>query len=145
MKYTTLLSVILLTLSFNVHSQCRINYGFYDLVFEENFDNITNINQLSNVWQFHHDDPGWGWGDNYNSETNTTTFGEYYDQSSVSIQPGGILRLSAEKVPGGSTPIWSDWYSAYRYPKYKSGMIQLKKNLFTDTRFDGTNSCSTLT
>jgi len=120
-------------------SQCRILYNNYDLVFEETFDNISSTSQLSNVWQFVHDDPGYGWGDYVDPVTNVRTYGEFYNQSQVSIQPGGIMRLTAQRVDG-TIPVWSNWLNSYRYPKYKSGMIQLRNDLFSDSRFDRTVS-----
>jgi beta-glucanase (GH16 family) len=122
-----LLSIVIST---NSHSQCKLLKNNYDLVFEENFDNITDIQQLSSRWQFVHDDPGYGWGDYIDTLTNVRTFGEYYKKEQLSILPGGILRLRANKVDG-SDAIYSDWLKIYRYPKYKSGMIQLRNDLNT--------------
>ncbi|PZF72979.1 T9SS type A sorting domain-containing protein [Taibaiella soli] len=81
-----------LTFSFNesVIAQCRLDYSNYQLVFEENFDNISSINQLAGRSMFRHDEPGWGWGDVRNANGTYQSYGEYYDQSQVSIQPGGI-------------------------------------------------------
>lgn len=110
-------------------AQCKLNYANYNLVLEENFDHITSINQLRNVWQFHHDDPGWGWGDYTDPNTGVTTNGEYYDESQVTIQPGGFLRLTAVRNEN-LVPIWSNWKGDYRYCRYKSGMIQLRNDLW---------------
>ena len=132
-----ILFVLSLFLALITKSQCRINYNNYDLIFEENFNTITNINQLKNVWQFVHDDPGWGWGDYVDTATNIRNCGEFYSQCQVSIQPGGILRLTATKLKG-KILVWSDWLSHFRIPKYKSGMIQLRKDLWSDIRFDRT-------
>lgn len=123
---------------FETIAQCKLNYQNYSLVFEENFDNISNINQLTSNWQFVHDDPGWGWGDV--TVNNSIKYGEYYDESQVSIQPGGILRLTATKL-NEIHPVWSEWLQANRYPKYKSGMIQLRSDQF-NTPFDVKNNKS---
>lgn len=134
----------LLVLFSSVHgfasAQCKINYSNYNLVFEENFNNITSISQLTNYWQFVHDDPGWGWGDYTNPTTNQTTYGEYYAPSQVSIQPGGYLRLTATKLPAPQA-VYSTYLNANRYPIYKSGMIQLRNDL-TGYPFDVVNGVS---
>src|SRR5690606_19139180 len=52
-----------------VIGQCRLDKSNYHLVLHEDFDEVT-VNDLTNpfhprgVWQFHHDEPNWGWGDN---------------------------------------------------------------------------------
>lgn len=77
---------------------------------------------------FQHDDPGWGWGGDD---------GEYYDPSQVSIIPGGILRLTAVRL-SNPVPIWSVWKNGYRYCNYKSGMIQLRRDV-SGPPFEGCN------
>lgn len=142
MKHTTrlliaLLCLLLYCLPYRIYAQCKIDYSNYKLVFEENFDNITDINQLTNHWMFHHDDPGWGWGDVHNDDGSYQSYGEYYDQGQVSVIPEqGILRLTADRVP--ATPVWSTYINAYRYPVYRSGMIQLRRDV-TGYPFDGCN------
>lgn len=131
-----------------VNGQCRINYNNYNLVLEENFDNRTSVDQLSDIWQFKHDDPGWGWGDRVDSATGQILeYGEYYDKRQLSLLSGGtsngnqsgkILRFTNTKI-NGTEPVWSEWRNQWRYPKYRSGMLQLRNDLVNDSRFDRQN------
>lgn len=137
-------------LSNTVIGQCRLDKSNYHLVLHEDFDEVT-VNDLTNpfhprgVWQFHHDEPNWGWGDNGLTTVGTCSppvnqWGEYYDQSQVSIiqnpnQPGdGILRLTAERINPCSIHLTTSIYTLngqpyHRFPNFKSGMIQLRRDV----------------
>ncbi len=129
----SLITIILLFFTEAICAQCRLVKDNYQLVFEENFNSISSIEELTDIWQFQHDDTGWGWGGNLVDTIADTVIyhGEYYDKSMVSILPGGILRLSASRL-NTRKKVKSSWTlpSGYRYPIYKSGMIQLRKDLF---------------
>ncbi len=118
------------------YAQCKLDYSNYEIVLEENFDDIVSVSDLSSRWEFQHiGEPGWGWGDHLYKETGEVKYGEYYDQSQVSLYKdgqNGFLRLTAVKLPT-PVPIHTDWEATgkvhTRMCNYKSGMIQLKKNL----------------
>ncbi|MBS1628964.1 MAG: hypothetical protein JST27_02785 [Bacteroidetes bacterium] len=96
---------------------------------------------------FYPDDPGWGWGDSYDSTNHTWVDGEFYDESQVSVIPGGILRLTAIRLDQ-LAQIQSSWYHAEflkgnrntpdRWCRYKSGMIQLRRDV-SGAPFEGCN------
>jgi hypothetical protein len=82
-----------------------------------------NLQQNGSLHQVHNVG---GWGYDASSENPDLGRGEYYDESLVSLQPNGILRLSATKL--------SSTYSCYdgntlRTFTWKSGMIQTKNRL----------------
>ena len=82
---------------------------------------------MTDRWQFTPNPGCWGWGyetDRSKQPNINLDRGEYYDPTQVSLPGGGILRLSAKKLPA--------LYSCYdgntlRTFKWKSGMIQTKK------------------
>ena len=100
-------------------AQCKIDYSNYNLVLDENFDDINSPSDLSSRWQFHPDDPNWGWGK------------EYYESSQVSLLPmdpnnpsqGNIIRLTAQKITPKvlNLPVYG---GPPRNVSYVSGMLQ---------------------
>lgn len=142
MKKITL-SIFVVLLAMAANAQCRIDYSNYHLVLNEGFEEIS-IDELDNtipnprgVWQFHHDEPNWGWGDKKPANPAIPgDYGEYYQKSQVSIVPdpsnpgNNFLQLTAEKIP----PTWLPT-TVYplpgggRWANFKSGMIQLKRNV----------------
>jgi hypothetical protein len=131
LKIKRLIHVLTIVISSNtaLMAQCKIDYSNYQVVFEEDFDNITSITQLENRWMFAHDDPGWGWGGHD---------GEYYRREQVSIlEDEGILRLTADRLEEPAY-VWSDWLQDTRRPNYVSGMLQLRRDV-SGAPFDGCN------
>lgn len=97
--------------------QCKLDYSNYHIAFQDNFDTYTSVAEVGNNWKFV-EAPGSydGWGN------------EYYDQNQVSLQPGGILRLTANRVPSFNDPSGKiDLFnSQVRTLDYVSGKLESK-------------------
>jgi hypothetical protein len=141
-SFRTIVCVCLLAFSFidslESHAQCKLDRSNYQIVFQEEF-NVESIQQIdTNIWRLDSETPGHGFGDNQAAD-GTWNYGEYYDKSQVSIDSGKLkLTLKKLRLP---VKIPYQGYSkdpdGFRYPKFKSGMIQLRRNLCTRP-FEGT-------
>lgn len=144
MKKSFVTTAILVLVSISIIAQCKIDYSNYHVVFLENFNTYNTTKDMKNLWRFYYP-----WGDGDSSTCGRTLIGNcnedvYYDESQVSIIPGGtgqLLRLSAELMSDPITiacdknlvnkPVNCDPQneryslsdSLYKTLHYKSGMI----------------------
>ncbi|MBO6518039.1 MAG: family 16 glycosylhydrolase [Bacteroidia bacterium] len=135
MKKTIILALCVV-FSSSIYAQSKLDKSNYHIVLEEDFDNITNINQLTGVWQFRpFEDPNMGWGDEP-SDTNYLERGEFYNQSQVSLANhpteanNQVLRLTAERID--SSVSMMDCHGNVvqeRRCSYISGMIETRKDI----------------
>ncbi|WP_291086690.1 glycoside hydrolase family 16 protein [Flavobacterium sp. BFFFF1] len=126
-----LLFVLIISIFFhnNTQAQCRLDKTNYQLVFEDNF-NYSTMAALKNVWDLVPPQPTAGYGDYKDPATNQyISWGEYYNESQVSLQPGGIVRLTAQKL---STPYTCVWAGRTRNCSYVSGLLVTKTNVSYD-------------
>jgi|GEM_PF-1803055 len=91
----------------SLYGQCKLDYSNYDVIFEDNFDTYTTIAQVGAKWKFV-DEGQLEASSNGCVLTAPNPYqgigNEYYSPNQVSLQPGGILRLSADRVPEFDDP-----------------------------------------
>lgn len=96
----------------SLFAQCKLDYSNYKVVFVDNFDTYTNVSQLDAKWE--RVDPKYplnGVG------------AEYYSPNQVSLQPGGVVRLTAQKL---TTPLYDYSGTNPRKISYVSGKLDVR-------------------